>query len=65
MVQNIKVFDVVLLNTNEQATVLEKFDDKNFLVEVYTDGKFVLKNINSFEIQKVLWHLESNSISQD
>ena len=35
------------------------------IFEVYTDGKFVLKNINSFEIQKVLWHLESNSISQD
>ena len=65
MIQNIEVFDVVLLNTNEQATVLENFGDKNFLVEVYTNGKFVLKNINSFEIQKVLWHLESNSISQD
>lgn len=65
MIQNVKVFDVVLLNTNEQATVLENFGDKNFLVEVYTDGKFVLKNINSFEIQKVLWYLESNSISQD
>ena len=46
MVQNIEVFDVVLLNTNEQATVLENFGDKNFLVEVYTDGKFVLKDIN-------------------
>ena len=65
MIQNVKVFDVVLLNTNEQASVLEIFSDKNFLVEVYTDGKFVLKNINSFEIQKVLWRLESNSISQD
>ena len=65
MIQNVKVFDVVLLNTNEQATVLEIFSDRNFLVEVYTDGEFVLKNINSFEIQKVLWHLESNSISQD
>jgi hypothetical protein len=38
MIQNVKVFDVVLLNTNEQATVLEIFSDKNFLVEVYTDG---------------------------
>ena len=60
MVQNIEVFDVVLLNTNEQATVLENFGDKNFLVEVYTDGKFVLKDINFSEIQKVLWHSETS-----
>ena len=60
MVQNIKVFDVILLNTNKKATVLEKLDDKNFLVEVYTDGKFVLKDINFSEIQKVLWHSETS-----
>ena len=62
MVQNIKVFDVILLNTNKKATVLEKFDDKNFLVEVYTDGKFVLKEINFSEIQKVLWHSETSQL---
>lgn len=62
MVQNIEVFDVVLLNTNEQATVLENFGDKNFLIEVYTDGKFVLKDINFSEIQKVLWHSETSQL---
>lgn len=56
---NINVLDVVLLVTNEKATVIEKFNEENFLVEIYKDDKFSLKDIKLEDVKKIIWDSKS------
>lgn len=49
----INELDIVLLKSNEEATILENFDDKNFLIEIYTDGIFTLRDITIDEIKHI------------
>lgn len=51
----INELDVVLLKSNEEATIIEKFDNKSFLIEIYNDGIFSLRNISIDEIKQILW----------
>lgn len=51
----INKLDVVLLKSNEEATILENFDDKNFLTEIYNDGIFSLRDITIDEIKQIIW----------
>lgn len=51
----INELDVVLLKSNEEATILEKFDDRNFLIEIYIDGIFSLRDITIDEIKQIIW----------
>lgn len=55
----INVLDVVLLVTNEKATVIEKFNEENFLVEIYKDDKFSLKDIKLEDVKKIIWDSKS------
>ena len=51
----INELDVVLLKSSEEATILEKFDDKNFLIEICSDGIFSLRDITIDEIKQIIW----------
>ena len=51
----INVLDVVLLNTHEEATVIEKFNEENFLVEICKNDKCVLKDVKLEDIEKIVW----------
>lgn len=51
----INELDVVLLKSNEEATILENFDDKNFLVEIYKDDISSLRDITIDEIKQIVW----------
>ena len=33
----------------------EKFDNKSFLIEIYNDGIFSLRNISIDEIKQIIW----------
>ena len=48
----IRQFDVVLLKTKEEGTILEVFDKDNFLVE-FDDNSDRVVNIS--DIEKVVW----------
>ena len=48
----IRQFDVVLLKTKEEGTILEVFDKDNFLVE-FDDNSDRVMNIS--DIEKVVW----------
>ena len=56
----INELDVVLLKSNEEATILEKFDDRNFLIEIYIDGIFSLRDITIDEIKQIIWTKQPN-----
>jgi len=51
----INELDVVLLKSNEEATILENFGDKNFLVEIYKDDISSLRDITIDEIKQIVW----------
>ena len=51
----INELDVVLLKSNEKATILENFGDKNFLVEIYKDDISSLRDIAIDEIKQIVW----------
>ena len=55
----VNVLDIVLLKTNEEATVIEKFSEENYLVEIYKDDKFSLKDVRFDDIQKIVWKSKS------
>ena len=55
----VNVLDVVLLVTNEKATVIEKFNEENFLVEIYRDNKFSLKDVKLEDVKKIIWNSKS------
>ena len=50
----INELDVVLLKSNEEATIIEKFDNKSFLIEIYNDGIFSLRDISIDEIKQII-----------
>lgn len=56
----INELDVVLLKSNEEATILENFCDKNFLVEIYKDDISSLRDITIDEIKQIVWSKSSS-----
>ncbi len=51
----INELDVVLLKSNEEATILENFGDKNFLIEICKDDISFVRDITIDEIKQVVW----------
>jgi hypothetical protein len=60
----INVLDVVLLNTHEEATVIEKFNEENFLVEICKNDKCVLKDVKVEHIEKIVWDNKLKTVSK-
>jgi hypothetical protein len=60
----INVLDVVLLNTHEEATVIEKFNEENFLVEICKNDKCVLKDVKVEDIEKIVWDNKLKTVSK-
>ena len=60
----INVLDVVLLNTHEEATVIEKFNEENFLVEICKNDKYVLKDVKLEDIEKIVWDNKLKTVSK-
>ena len=50
----IREYDVVLLKSGEEGTILEIFNQEEFLIELINNEQ---KDINISEIEKVLWSL--------
>lgn len=50
----IREYDVVLLKTKQKGTILEIFDQENFLIEMENNDQ---QDINISDIEMVVWSL--------
>jgi hypothetical protein len=58
----IREYDVVLLKSGEEGTILEIFNQEDFLIELINNEQ---KDINISEIEKVLWSLPLSSFKNE
>lgn len=58
---DIRQFDVVLLKSGKDGTILEVFDKDNFLIEMADDNN--IEQVNISDIEKVVWTAPQEIIS--
>ena len=58
----IREYDVFLLKSGEEGTILEIFNQEEFLIELINNEQ---KDINISEIEKVLWSLPLSSFKKE
>lgn len=58
----IREYDVVLLKSGEEGTILEIFTRENFLIELENNNQ---QDINISEIWKILWPLPLSSFKKE